>query len=514
MEELRPGDPRIVGPFQLLGRLGTGGMGRVFLGRSAQGRTVAVKLVHPELAVDPEFRQRFRREVQAARRVVGEWTAAVVAADTEAAVPWAATAYIPALSLQEAVQRHGCLPEETVWALAFGLARALETIHGCGLVHRDLKPSNVLLGLDGPRVIDFGIARAMDGDGLTRTGMVVGTPGFISPEQVNGEPATGASDVFCLGSVLVFAATGRSPFPATGGGVAAGLLAVVSRPPSLDGLSGPLRDVAEACLAQEAARRPLPERIAEMAESAGYDRSRPWLPPELLDHLGRQAARLLEVETPPPTALDQAARQPSPDWPTQTAAPRPSAPAGPPPPSPHPSPSPSPHWGPVPTSPSSLPTTRRVRKWPLFLAAAALVLVGALAPRMLTDTSEKTEGTATPGPTTSAVSASPQSAFRYPGTWRGTVTQGDSNHYPVKAVYKGGKVGDVVATVDYPTLECSGRWVLISQSDKGLAVKEQITEGRSNCSDVVEINLTPSTDGTLGYAFADWEEGQATLRRD
>lgn len=278
MDGLMPGDPNTVGPYRLLGRLGSGGMGRVFLGRSVQGRTVAVKLVHAELAVDAEFRQRFRREVHAARRAVGEWTAPVVAADTEAAVPWAATAYVPALALHQAVERHGCLPEGSVWALAFGLARALETIHGCGLVHRDLKPSNVLLSLDGPRVIDFGIARALDGGGLTRTGVVVGTPGFMSPEQVLGEPVSGAGDVFCLGSVLVFAATGRSPFPHAGSG-AAGLLAVISQPPDLEGLSGPLREVAQACLAKDSARRPTPARIAELAESAGYDRSRPWLPP-------------------------------------------------------------------------------------------------------------------------------------------------------------------------------------------------------------------------------------------
>ncbi|MFE2540006.1 serine/threonine-protein kinase [Actinacidiphila glaucinigra] len=507
MDGLMPGDPNTVGPYRLLGRLGSGGMGRVFLGRSAQGRTVAVKLVHAELAVDAEFRQRFRREVHAARRAVGEWTAPVVAADTEAAVPWAATAYVPALALHSAVERHGCLPEGSVWALAFGLARALETIHGCGLVHRDLKPSNVLLSLDGPRVIDFGIARALDGAGLTRTGVVVGTPGFMSPEQVLGEPVSGAGDVFCLGSVLVFAATGRSPFPHAGSG-AAGLLAVISQPPDLEGLSGALREVAQACLAKEAARRPTPARIAELAESAGYDRSRPWLSPALLDHLGRHAAHLLEVETPPATAFDGAARPPQPDLPARADLRRAVVPV--------PPPAPLPSWGPRPTLPGAASPTRRRRGRSLLLAAVVFV-VGALTLRMLTAGSETTagDGTARPAPSTASSGLKPAlPAFRYKGTWRGTVQQGDDKLYPVKIVYKGGKVGDVVGRVDYPTLECGGDWVLVSQTVRGLAVQEQITEGTLNCTDGVDITLTPSADGTLLYAFESWEAGRSTLRRD
>ncbi|MEV6178283.1 protein kinase [Streptomyces sp. NPDC052015] len=549
MDELRPGDPQTVGQYRLLGRLGSGGMGRVYLGRSAQGRTVAVKLVHGELAVDPEFRQRFRREVEAARRVVGEWTAAVVAADTEAAVPWVATAYVPALTLHEAVERHGSLPEESVWALAFGLARALETIHGCGLVHRDLKPSNVLVGLDGPRVIDFGIARAADGEGLTRTGMVVGTPGFLSPEQVNGVPVTGASDVFCLGAVLTFAATGRSPFAGTGQGPAAGMVAVVSEPPVLDGITGSLRDLVENCLAKDPALRPTPARIAEAAEAAGYGRSRPWLPPELLDHLGRHAARLLQLETPPPTTVDGAAGQPEAYWATQTATPRPGHPAPGPPrpltsppagtPQPHlafppagtPQPGPlrpaagpphHPHpahpWGNAATTPGGPPvrpgrTGRSGRN--AVLLVAALVVGGLVAVNLVNDGSSSSGGK--DSPTASGIadgSGSAPSSFRYEGTWRGTVTQGASNTYPVKAVYKGGKVGETVATVDYPTLDCGGTWVLVSQTDQGAEVEERITKGTLNCADEVAITLTPSTDGTLRYAFDSLERGEATLRRD
>ncbi|WP_189783344.1 serine/threonine-protein kinase [Streptomyces capitiformicae] len=557
MDELRPGDPQIVGEYRLLGRLGSGGMGRVYLGRSAQGRTVAVKLVHGELAVDPEFRQRFRREVEAARRVVGEWTAAVVAADTEAAVPWVATAYVPALTLHEAVERHGFLPEESVWALAFGLARALETIHGCGLVHRDLKPSNVLLGLDGPRVIDFGIARAADGEGLTRTGMVVGTPGFLSPEQVNGVPVTGASDVFCLGAVLTFAATGRSPFAGAGQGAAAGMVAVVSEPPVLDGITGPLRDLVERCLAKDPAGRPTPAHIAESAKDAGYDRSRPWLPPELLDHLGRHAARLLQVETPPPTTVDRPAGQPEAYWATQTATPRPGHPvpgpprplASPPAGTPHPMafpqpgtpqpgpvhpaagvphhPHPSPPWhaaATTPGSPSGRPGGQGTPGRPnrsarnAVIVVAALVLAGVVVTNLVngsssSEGSEGSEGSDSPTASTAADGSVP-SSFRYEGTWRGTVTQGESNTYPIKTDYKGGKIGETVATVEYPTLDCGGIWVLVSQTDQGTQVEERITDGTSNCADEVAITLTPSTDGTLEYSFDSIERGRATLRRD
>ena len=189
-------DPQWIGDYRLLSRLGSGGMGRVYLARSEGGRTVAVKLVKAELAAEEEFRDRFRAEVAAARRVGGRWTAPVLDADTEAAVPWVATGYIAGPTLSEVVGgsygrtgSYGPLPEHSLRRLAYGLSCALLDIHGVGLVHRDLKPSNVLLTIDGPRVIDFGIARALDAVGdqtQTRTGTVVGSPGFMSPEQVQG----------------------------------------------------------------------------------------------------------------------------------------------------------------------------------------------------------------------------------------------------------------------------------------------------------------------------------------
>ncbi|NUS53686.1 MAG: serine/threonine protein kinase [Streptomycetaceae bacterium] len=213
MEQLKAGDPERVGPYTLLGRLGAGGMGAVYLGRSGAGRTVAVKVVIAELARDEGFRARFRAEVAAARSVRGAFTAPVVDADPDADPPWMATAFVPGVPLSAAVATYGPLPERAVSALAAGIAEALLSVHAAGLVHRDLKPGNVLLAADGPHVIDFGIARAVDAAAaFTATGTVVGSPAFMSPEQALGGQVTPASDVFSLGGTLVYAATGRAPF--------------------------------------------------------------------------------------------------------------------------------------------------------------------------------------------------------------------------------------------------------------------------------------------------------------
>jgi eukaryotic-like serine/threonine-protein kinase len=265
-EGLRAEDPRQVGEYQLIGRLGAGGMGTVFLGRSPGGRLVAVKVVHEVLARDPEFRARFGREVQAARMVSGAFTAPVIDADADAARPWLASSYIAGPSLQQAVTDHGPLPAVTVTALAAGLAEALAAIHRAGLVHRDLKPSNVLLAADGPRVIDFGIARAADDATITRAGFVVGSPGFMSPEQVTAGDVGPPGDVFALGAVLVYAATGHGPF---GQGPSHTLLyRVVHEPPDLDGIADrELRALISACLSKDPARRPAPRQV--LARSAG-----------------------------------------------------------------------------------------------------------------------------------------------------------------------------------------------------------------------------------------------------
>ncbi|MGW1621355.1 protein kinase domain-containing protein [Streptomyces sp. NPDC002172] len=261
MAALEPGDPRSVGEYQLLRRLGAGGMGRVFLGRSPGGRAVAVKVVHAELvAGQPEFRSRFRREVEAARKVSGAFTAPVVDADPDAPLPWLVTSYIAGPSLQDAVAERGPLPAATVLDLAAGLAEALTSIHAAQLVHRDLKPSNVLLAEDGPRVIDFGIARSVESATITQAGLMVGSPGFMSPEQVAGSEVTGASDVFSLGAVLAFAATGGNPFGA--GPTPALLYRVVHDDPDITAVTDPaLASLVADCLAKDPAGRPTPREI-------------------------------------------------------------------------------------------------------------------------------------------------------------------------------------------------------------------------------------------------------------
>jgi hypothetical protein len=251
---LEPADPRLIGPYQLLGRLGAGGMGRVFLGVSAAGRPVAVKIVHAELAADPEFRTRFSTEVAAARKVSGLFTALVVDADVDAPVPWLATAYVAGPSLSEAVRNRGPLTSWSLLALAAGLAKSLTAIHAAGVVHGDLKPSNVLLAPDGPRVIDFGISQAAEAAPLARAGLVVGTPSFMAPEQAAGQEVGPLSDVFSLGAVLAFAATGRKPFGA--GQPAAVLERVVRGAADLEDAPAEVRPLIERCLVKDPLRRP------------------------------------------------------------------------------------------------------------------------------------------------------------------------------------------------------------------------------------------------------------------
>ncbi|MFG2312343.1 serine/threonine-protein kinase [Streptomyces sp. NPDC048566] len=297
MQPLGVDEPTAVGPYRLLGRLGSGGMGRVYLGRSAGGRTVAVKIVHPHFALDEEFRARFRREVEAARRVGGAWTAPVLDADPEAPVPWVATGYAAGPSLTAAVADAGPLPDHSVRALGAGLAEALTAVHALGLVHRDVKPSNVLLTLDGPLLIDFGIARATDGTAsLTSTGVSVGSPGYMSPEQILGKGVTGAADVFSLGAVLAYAATGEPPFP--GDSSASLLYMVVHEEPRLDAVEGTLRDLVAACLAKEPTRRPTPEQIAARLAPQGAARlvTAGWLPGPLVEQVSRSAVQLLNLD--------------------------------------------------------------------------------------------------------------------------------------------------------------------------------------------------------------------------
>ncbi|TVL93725.1 serine/threonine-protein kinase [Streptomyces sp. SAJ15] len=284
VEQLTQHDPRRIGPFEVLGRLGAGGMGLVYLARSASGRRVAIKTVRTELAEDQLFRVRFTREVEAARAVSGFYTAAVVDADPRAAVPWLATAYVPAPSLEEIVNEAGPLPAQAVRWLAAGIAEALQSIHGAGLVHRDLKPSNVLVVEDGPRVIDFGIASGVSNTRLTMTNVAVGTPAYMSPEQArDSRSVTGASDIFSLGSTLTFAATGHAPFH--GANPVETVFMLLREGPDLSGLPEELRPLIESCMQMEADRRPSPadlqSQLAPHLFASGGDDSgtaSAWLP--------------------------------------------------------------------------------------------------------------------------------------------------------------------------------------------------------------------------------------------
>ncbi|SEG85875.1 Serine/threonine protein kinase [Thermomonospora echinospora] len=298
-----PGDPRRIGPFTVVARIGAGGMGRVYLARSGDGRTVAVKTVHAELARDPGYRRRFAREVAAARRVGGAFTAQVIDAGPDEETPWMATEYVPAPSLRTLVKECGVLPEDTVRWLAAGIAQALRAIHGAALVHRDLKPGNVLVTLDGPKVIDFGIARA-EGQTLTQDGFS-GTPGFMAPEQLLAPDTVGpAADVFCLGALLMYAATGRRPF--AGAGHAQIIGRMTQDGPDVGPVPAGLRDLIVPCLASDPAHRPTPEQILSWCGPVP-GRALPPAAVAVLRAVGRAAE---EIETAAATVLDPPATGP------------------------------------------------------------------------------------------------------------------------------------------------------------------------------------------------------------
>ncbi|MEU9666010.1 serine/threonine-protein kinase [Streptomyces bobili] len=500
MEKLGPGDPQRIGGYRLLGRLGSGGMGQVFLARSDRGRTVAVKLVRPELAAREEFRTRFRHEVRNAQRVGGFWTAPVLDADTEAAVPWVATGYVAGPSLQQVVGHdHGPLPERSVRILAAGLAHALTNIHAAGIVHRDLKPSNVMVTIEGPRVIDFGVARALEtvtgdggmttylGDGgLTQTGAVIGSPGFMAPEQVRGDRITPACDVFCLGSVLAYAATGTLPFgSADQQGVHALLFRIAEEEPDLTRVPEGLADLVRACLRKDPAARPTLEWILERtgAEDTVADgRSRdPWLPGTLVAQLGRHAVRLLETENPEGAFTETAPQHSTPpDHVPTLAAPHPAYgypqqyPAAPP---QRPMPLPAPVPVPVPHNPYAAGATaydpydpydpepgprRRPRSTVLLVAIAAVVALAAGGTVYAVMNGDDDPSGANPAPTRSASappsesadespassspspSPSPSQEGRIPenylGTWNTTINTADTRRLTLTQ----GEVGDTV----------------------------------------------------------------------
>ncbi|MFF8828184.1 serine/threonine-protein kinase [Streptomyces sp. NPDC015131] len=367
-QPLEDDDPRAVAGYRLAARLGAGGMGKVYLSYTPGGRPVAIKVIRPDFAEDAEFRRRFAQEVQAAQRVQGLYTAPVIDSDTDARRPWLATAYVPGPSLADAVQAHGGLPVDTVLLLVAGIAEALQVIHGAGIVHRDLKPANVLLAADGPRVIDFGIARAADATSLTGSGVTIGTPSFMSPEQAAGRPVTAATDIFALGQVTAYAALGS---PAFGEGTSHGVLyRIVHEEPRLDGLPDRLRELVTRCLAKDPAERPSVGEILTLCQAASDQtalrRPEEWLPGAVAADITTRAAAPAPAAatTPPPPAQPPAAPaapapQDAPPAPAYTPPPAATAPTPPPAqppvthaPTAHAAPAtPPPGFGPPPTQP-------------------------------------------------------------------------------------------------------------------------------------------------------------------
>ncbi|WP_344445265.1 serine/threonine-protein kinase, partial [Kitasatospora nipponensis] len=301
-QPLHPDDPFEVAGYRLFARLGAGGMGRVYLSYTPGGRPVALKVVRPEFAEDAEFRRRFGQEVTNAQRIHGLYTAQVIDSGTGADAPWLVTAYVPGPSLQQVVREYGALPVRTVLLLLGGIAEALQAIHSVAVVHRDLKPANVLVAADGPRVIDFGIARAADATALTGTGFRIGSPAFMAPEQAQGRPVTAATDVFALGALTAYVASGVPPFGE--GPETAVLYRVVHEPPELDAVPGGLRELVLRCLAKEPQDRPTPAEIIEWArnhpEVGGQLRfADDWLPSPVNTEITRRA----DLPRTPPTRL-------------------------------------------------------------------------------------------------------------------------------------------------------------------------------------------------------------------
>ncbi|MEU3266384.1 serine/threonine-protein kinase [Streptomyces bacillaris] len=574
MDKLGPDDPYRIGAYRLLGRLGEGGMGQVFLARSDRGRTVALKLVRRELAEQPEFRARFRQEVRAAHQVGGAWTAPVLDSDTEAPIPWVATGYVAGPSLHRIVSgrpgapltdsgAYGPLPTRSVQLLGSGLAHALQHIHRAGLIHRDLKPSNVLLTIDGPRVIDFGIARALeslaDGD-LTRTGAMIGSPGFMAPEQVRGERVTTACDVFCLGSVLAYAATGRLPFGAAeSGGVHALMFRITQEDPDLSGVPAELADVVRECLAKDPAARPSTDDLLARLGEAEADE--PWLPATLIAQLGRQAVGLLDAEDPeqptrpaaPPASVHALPTQIAPG----PATPPPAAPVTPvaPPPAPTPPPyaqqprthapygqsyDPGPAYNtPLPpgyftpaTAPAPTPVRRSTGATVALVAVAIVVAIGT-GGSVYAFMNHQGGDTPTPGPSSSTGSSAGSSAGSstgssgdpagtgdegavpedYLGTWTASLP-GERGASTRKLIIRQGDVGDQVLslTAEGPlalgaTYHCEFTAPLAArppadEDEPVLIGPSTVSVGRpaSSCSPGKPTELTLLPDGTLRRA--------------
>ncbi|MEU5623009.1 MULTISPECIES: serine/threonine-protein kinase [Streptomyces] len=491
---LQTGDPERVGPYRIVARLGSGGMGRVYLASSPGGRAAAVKVVHEELAEDPAFRRRFGREVAAAQRVSGPFTAPVVDADPDADLPWLATAYVPGVALGTAVAAHGVWPERSLRALGSGLAEALDAIHRADVVHRDLKPSNVLLAPDGPRVIDFGISVAADDTKLTTTGAVVGSPGYLPPEQLVGREVGPPGDVFALGALLAYAATGTGPF---GGGPAHGVnYRVVHEEPDLERVPDGLVEVVARCLAKDPRQRPeVPELVGELGRWEAADGTRgtftagAWLPAPV----AAEAAALGTVPLPLPgeaatTTVDA-------DLPTVTVGTPPTAVA-------------TARLGAPPARPPLAARLReavRRRRTAVLAAAGTLVVLalaaGLLLPRAFSGSSGRGNGTESGG---SPTAAAKQLAVREQWSsdqdlWQPVLADGkvvgegkDGLLHAVDA-----ESGDPVWTYDDPSvssLESVGDGVVVATSgEKGTVQGIDLDGGKQVWSVPAEAHTAPGT---------------------
>ncbi|MFE0647093.1 serine/threonine-protein kinase [Streptomyces sp. NPDC059534] len=360
-------DPREIGGYRLQARLGSGGMGVVYLAHTPGGRPIALKVVRDEFAGDPEFRQRFAQEVASAERIHGLFTAQVVASGVDAPTPWLATAYVPGPSLHQVVQRHGPLPVRTVLLLVAGIAEALQAIHRAGVVHRDLKPANVLIAEDGPRVIDFGIARAADATALTGLGLSIGTAAYMAPEQALGRAVSAATDVFALGALIAFVAGGETPFGA--GPESAALYRVVHEEPDLTRVPHELRDLLAWCLAKRPEDRPTTDELMAAVHGHPLVGPRPefsegWLPQSISSEVAGRA-----VSSGPSSSLPG---RPAPVYAQPTLAAPPSAPT--PAPTPVASPAGSGREGTVAPPSRRAPKSRRRRTATVLVALAVLVL--------------------------------------------------------------------------------------------------------------------------------------------
>ncbi|RFU38993.1 serine/threonine protein kinase, partial [Actinomadura logoneensis] len=291
---LEPGDPRALGQYEVVGRLGAGGQGAVFLGRAPGGEYVAVKLLHTQMAADKAARARFAREVTAATKVDPQCTARVIDFDVEGEQPYVISEFIDGSSLHDVVAHNGPMNADDLLLLAIGTATALAAIHEAGIVHRDFKPNNVMLASDGPRVVDFGIARTVNSQesAVTATGMVVGTPGYLAPEQLTGAPLTPAVDIFAWGATMVFSATGQSPFEAETLPVI--INRILNEEPDLSGVpAGPVRDMVQRALSKDAGLRPpAPQLLLQLLQSVNATPPGAAAGGALLDQGTRIAARL------------------------------------------------------------------------------------------------------------------------------------------------------------------------------------------------------------------------------